>query len=66
MKDIVLGIVYILVAIWLLVINKVSLGHMSPILEGIPKYIFVGILILFGFMQINHGYKNIKKEQLND
>ena len=62
MRDILLGMVYILVAIWLLVTNKVSLGYMSPFLEGIPKYIFAGILILFGFMQINYGYKNIKKK----
>jgi hypothetical protein len=57
MKDILLGMVYVLVAIWLFIVDKVSLGHMSPVLEGVPKYFFTGILIIVGLVQIYHGYK---------
>jgi hypothetical protein len=62
MKDIFLGIIYILIATWLLLINKVSLGYMSPNFEGIPKYLFIGILILFGLLQIKSGYKKNNKD----
>ena len=63
MKDILLGAVYIIIAIWLFVVDKVSLGYMSPTFEGMQKNFITGLLVLFGFIQIFYGYKkNIKKK----
>jgi len=55
--NVMLGFIYILLAIWLLFMDKVSLGYMAPDLEGIPKIIFVLILISYGGFQIYNANK---------
>lgn len=57
MKDIILGVLYILIAIALFLTDKVSLGYMSPAFEGMLKYFATGVLIIFGFTQVYSGYK---------
>ncbi|HFU77916.1 MAG TPA: hypothetical protein ENK68_05375 [Epsilonproteobacteria bacterium] len=59
MRDIILGIVYIFIAIGLFVSDKVSLGHMSPYFDGVQKYFITGILIIFGLTQIYYGYEKM-------
>ncbi len=56
-KDLILGVLYILIAIGLFLTDKVSLGYMSPNFEGVLKYFATGILIIFGLTQIYRGYK---------
>jgi len=60
MKDIILGLIYIFIAIVLFLTDKVSLGYMSPYFDGMQKYFLTGLIIIFGLAQIYYGYKKLR------
>ena len=63
MKYLILGVIYILIAIGLFLVDKVSFGYMTPIVEGVQKFLVTGLIIIYGLMQIYYGYKTIKSSQ---